>query len=257
MLRDFFRQFESCRQHILFLDYDGTLAPFSVNRAEARPYDGVMGRISELVQLSRSRIVMVSGRSVADLTGLLDLDPLPEIWGSHGWEHRYEDGRQETPDIEERLQDLLGMAHRVVSDHRLESQLEVKPFSLALHWRGMSDDERGRIMDEIGPRWSAIATRDEFDMMEFDGGVELSLSGRNKGSAVRDVLDQYDKDNVSCSYLGDDRTDEDAFSVLGEDGLKLLVRSDNRPSLADLWLKPPGELLDFLDHWLEASGFRS
>ena len=53
----------------------------------------------------------------------------------------------------------------------------------------------------------------------------------------------------AVAYLGDDRTDEDAFEAIAGKGLGVLVRPERRPTAAEVWLKPPGELLDFLDQW--------
>ncbi len=64
-------------------------------------------------------------------------------------------------------------------------------------------------------------------------------------------------DDRFAAFLGDDLTDEDAFRVLrsrGEENrnLAVLVRGEARESYAQLWLKPPKELLQFLDGWIEA-----
>ena len=71
---------------LLCLDYDGTLAPFTIHRDKAFPYPGVVDSINEL-QIPTLQTVIISGRSIDDLIPLLDgIDPLPQIWGSHGWE---------------------------------------------------------------------------------------------------------------------------------------------------------------------------
>jgi trehalose-phosphatase len=88
-------------------------------------------------------------------------------------------------------------------------------------------------------------------MEMFDGGVELRVPGRDKGTVVNAVLDEI-AGTVAAAYLGDDQTDEDAFRALGDRGLKVLVRPEMRASEADLWLEPPDELLNFLDQWIEA-----
>src|SRR3972149_1530998 len=71
---------------VLMLDYDGTLAPFRINPAEAVPYPGVMPLLDEIQQAGHTRVVMLSGRWTKDLVPLLGLKRAPEIWGSHGWE---------------------------------------------------------------------------------------------------------------------------------------------------------------------------
>jgi trehalose-6-phosphatase len=59
-------------------------------------------------------------------------------------------------------------------------------------------------------------------------------------------------EGTPVAFLGDDQTDEDAFEMLGERGLKVLVRPEFRDTKADLWLVPPKELLTFLDDWHRA-----
>jgi trehalose-6-phosphatase len=74
-----------------------------------------------------------------------------------------------------------------------------------------------------------------------------------KGSVVRALLAEIDP-ATPVAYLGDDEPDEDAFLALDHRGLRILVRSEWRETLADTWLRPPGELLQFLSAWLEACG---
>ncbi len=58
---------------------------------------------------------------------------------------------------------------------------------------------------------------------------------------------------LPMAYLGDDVTDEDAFAAVGNRGFSILVRTEVRESAARFWLRPPAELLEFLDDWIAAS----
>ena len=51
---------------VLMLDYDGTLAPFHVDRFEATPYPGVDERLVTLSTIPQVRLVLVSGRSAGE-----------------------------------------------------------------------------------------------------------------------------------------------------------------------------------------------
>jgi trehalose-6-phosphatase len=53
----------------------------------------------------------------------------------------------------------------------------------------------------------------------------------------------------AIAYLGDDMTDEDAFAVMKPRGIGVLVRPEFRETAADIWIRPPRELLAFLGHW--------
>jgi len=68
---------------------------------------------------------------------------------------------------------------------------------------------------------------------------------------VRTILSEVSPE-ASVAYLGDDETDENAFHALSDRGLKVLVRGKRRKTAADVWLRPPAELLAFLCNWLEA-----
>jgi trehalose 6-phosphate phosphatase len=51
------------------------------------------------------------------------------------------------------------------------------------------------------------------------------------------------------AYLGDDVTDEDAFRAVKGRGLAVLVRAEYRRTAADIWIKPPHELKNFIGRW--------
>ena len=89
--------------------------------------------------------------------------------------------------------------------------------------------------------------------MNFDGGVEILAPAANKGNAIQSIIEGHDPE-AAIAYLGDDQTDEDAFQALKGRGLSILVRSEPRPTAADLRLQPPEELIEFLHNWLLACG---
>jgi trehalose-phosphatase len=131
----------------------------------------------------------------------------------------------------------------------LSETLEVKPTSLAVHWRGLEPAMQERIRCMVQSTVPRIDQPTGLHLMPFDGGVELRSTDRTKGTAVAEILSQ-EPDDAPVAYLGDDLTDEDAFVALGTRGYSILVRSDVRTSFARYWLRPPEELLGFLDAWI-------
>ena len=91
-LAAFVERIETAPQRVLMLDYDGTLAPFHVDPAQAVPYPDVAAALEDIVQAGGTRVVLVSGRPAEDLPPLLPLTQRPEIWGAHGWERLLPDG---------------------------------------------------------------------------------------------------------------------------------------------------------------------
>lgn len=244
----FFARLAAAPARALLLDYDGTLAPLRAQRVQAIPYPGLHRILSDILAAGHTRLVIVSGRYSADLLPLLGMESPPEIWGSHGWEHRFPDGRTEIGHMDPAALQGLAEADDWVETQGLTDRIEQKPGCLALHFRGLVDSQAIALRNKVLDAWHELAWRTHLDLTEFDGGIELRVPGRTKGDAVRAILSELLADSA-VAYLGDDRTDEDAFQALGKRGLSVLVRPDFHPTAADIWLKPPEELFDFLRRW--------
>lgn len=245
----FWTRVRSSRRPVLMLDYDGTLAPFRVDRRLAHPYPGVGPRLARLLS-GPTRLVIVSGRPAADLPALLGLAPHPEIWGCHGWERLLPDGRLARDPLPEAARATLVRARAWIAERGLAEHSEAKPVSVTLHWRGLPPARAADLEAAARTAWEPLAAGAGLELHPFDGGLELRHPGRDKGSAVNRVLGETAA-GEAIAYLGDDLTDEDAFAALGGRGLPVLVRGDWRPSAAQLWLRPPAELYAFFDTWLD------
>ena len=246
----FWKHIEATPSKVLFLDYDGTLAPFRENRYEAIPYPGVREVLEKILESGGCRVVLISGRWTKDLPPLLGLKKLPEIWGSHGLERLFPNGQYEVAALSDKEVRGLAEAGELVITTGLGHHSEQKPGCLALHWRGLDENARVRLISSVEEKLASLARKTGLVFKEFDGGLELRAPGRNKGDAVRTVLSEESPEAV-CAYLGDDLTDEDAFEALQGRGLGILVRKQWRPTAAAAWLKPPGELIRFLERWAE------
>jgi trehalose 6-phosphate phosphatase len=253
-VKEFFDRLPQAREKALFLDYDGTLAPFKTNPGEALPYPGVRELISRIMERSDTRLVIVTGRWTRDLIPLLGLRNLPEIWGSHGLERLRMDGSYEISPMDEKAVQGLATADEWMEQKDLLHRCEKKPGCLALHWRGLPEGSVLELKNAVLARWRHLAEASRLDLIEFDGGIELRVPARNKGDAVKKVLDEIPQGGLSAAYLGDDTTDEDAFCAMKGKGIGVLVRKEFRPTSADLWIRPPRELLEFLSRWLADRG---
>jgi trehalose-phosphatase len=249
----FFERLRRAPQSVLMLDYDGTLAPFRTERDRAFPYPGVRELVAQLVAAEGVRTVVISGRAVSDVARLLDCSPLPEIWGSHGAERMFADGRYVLGASRERPAEGLAQVYWWARDKQILQHTERKPTGIAFHWRGLAADEAGRLRELVRSRWSEGLAGFDLELHEFDGGLEIRVAGISKADAVRGVLADEPED-APAAYLGDDLTDEDAFSALADRGLPVLVRGELRETLAHVWLEPPDDLIAFLTRWLESSG---
>ena len=251
-IQRFYRHLKNVSKKVLLLDYDGTLAPFHIMAHKAQPYPGVREMLDKIMQCPDIRVVIITGRWIKDLIPLLQLQGRPEIWGSHGLERLKSDGSYEIASMDEGTLNGLVIADEWIEAIGYSDRCEKKPGCLAIHWRGLPEEKINKIRNQISPKWSVIAEGWGLSLTEFDGGIELRIPVRNKGDAVKTVLEETEQDAIAA-YLGDDSTDEDAFKSIKGQGIGILVRKEFRATAADIWIKPPKELIAFLSSWLPES----
>jgi trehalose-phosphatase len=248
----FFEHLRRARSRALMLDYDGTLAPFTPDRNRAFPYPGIPELVAKIIRTG-TRVVLISGRPATELLFLSGIHPHPEIWGSHASERLLPDGSYQVDQPLPQHQSALRAAARCLEEAGLSSQMEIKPGGIAVHWRGLSPEQREPIETNVGQLFRNAVADSDLLLLPFDGGLELRAPGKDKGDAVSAILADADS-GAAAAYLGDDQTDENAFRAIKGRGIAILVRPEPRPTAADLWLRPPEELGRFLREWLAACG---
>lgn len=247
----FFGRFAGAAASLLLLDFDGTLAPFRVDRFKARPWSGVRGLLNRIQKQKKTRIVMISGRPAEEIGPLLDLETPPEIWGLHGAERLYPDGRRVLETIPAELRARLDELSAQLCQDSFGGLLEEKPNAVVMHWRGAAPEKARQIEMRTRELFEPLTLIDGLNLLEFEAGLELR-AGRNKGGAVKAILAEVNAGapvRLPTAYLGDDLTDEIAFAALKGRGLGVLVRREWRETVADIWLKPPEQLREFLRLW--------
>lgn len=250
-LSEFFAKLSRTSSRALLLDYDGTLAPFSIDRHRALPYPALPDLISRIRRLTDTRVVIVTGRRAFEAAALLGLKTV-EVWGCHGLSRLHPDGRYEMPTLPEDDLDKVFEACNLLRKEGLLDLMELKPAAVAVHWRGI-EGAATQVAQRVEKVWSMLGSHKGLELLKFDGGMEIRLAGRNKGDAVRAVLAEMGR-NSAIAYLGDDHTDEDAFAALHGHGLSVLVRGEYRATRADVWLQPPEGVIAFLTDWANACG---
>lgn len=252
-LDGFFARTRCVESRVLMLDYDGTLAPFRVEPADAVPYDGVVPLLDAIQAAGHTRLAIISGRWTQDLLPLIGLRQMPEIWGSHGWERLAVQGEYTIAPIGNTALEVLVAADEWIEQvEALGARCERKPAGVAFHWRGLSNNKISAIRAAIAENWAELERASSLSWHDFDGGIELRATGRDKGNAVTTLVAETGPDAV-FAYLGDDLTDESAFKAMPEGSIAALVRPKIRPTVANLWLKPPTEVVEFLARWHEAA----
>ena len=257
-LNTFFSAFHPGTKPLLLLDYDGTLAPFRVDRFKARPYTGVREGIARILRQGLTRLVVITGRPAREITLLLRGNPPVveqpvEVWGLHGAERIYADGRRELEQAPASTQRKLDELREFLRHNNLGGEFEDKPNAAVMHWRGASPRTAKFIETRTRELFEPMAHMDGLMLLEFEGGLELRV-GRDKGGAVQTLIAEAPP-GTPVAYIGDDITDEAAFRALSgvaSPHLSVLMRPESRETAADVWLKPPSGVRMFLKRWYKA-----
>lgn len=238
----------AARHRLLFLDYDGTLAPFRARREDALPLPATLSRLRMLAREEGTTVTIVSGRPLAELEPLLLALPFARV-GEHGWEEREVDAPIVLHPLDEAVEAALAAAEKSLLDAGHGERVERKRTGLVVHVRGLGEDAAARTLAECGALLAPWPDRVAVRLDQPNGGLELRALGRDKGRAVRERIERAGADAFAV-YVGDDRTDEDAFAVVREGGLGIRVGAADVPTLAAARLPDPAAIPEFLDRWI-------
>lgn len=239
-----------------FLDYDGTLAPIVRTPSEATPLPGTRELLEDLVHAPRTEVALVSGRAVDDVRGFVDIAGLYYV-GIHGLEVRRPGEETQTapgaavlrermPEIRRRLDGRLG--------NRAGVLLEEKGAAIACHYRLASHADARVARDTVVDLVRSYQDRG-IAMTFIDGHevTEIRPLDADKGRTVCALLAARLPQPLAL-YIGDDRTDEDAFRQLPPSAITIRVGSPEQETLARYRLADPGEVQEFLFAVLSARG---
>jgi trehalose-phosphatase len=238
--------------HLLLLtDYDGTLAEIAPTPDEAVVSPDVHREVVHLAALSDVTFGVVSGRRLTDVRERVG--PAAEFAaGLHGLEIVGPGCRFH----HEALDPLVPVIAEIAAEaaHDLAwcpgVYLENKIYALTCHVR--------RVPAELAPR--AIDEFREIAAPYLEDGVLKSLAGTkalellpavswHKGRAavwIRARVEERVAGPIAIVYLGDDRTDEDAFDALGEHDVVIGVGDRPHAHLIDWRLAGPASVGRFL-----------
>ena len=228
----------------VFLDYDGTLTPIVSHPQDAWLSDSMRQTLQSLA--ARVPVAILSGRDLDDVRGRVLVDGIVYA-GSHGFDIAGAGGlRRELGAACLSVLDEAETELREELDEIPGAQLERKHFSVAAHYRNVNENDAFRValaVDAVAARHRELRKMDEKKVYELLPDIDW-----NKGKAVLWLLETLDlaRGKVLPIYIGDDRTDEDAFWTLKSRGIGILVSEQSQVTAANYWLRNPDEVERFL-----------
>lgn len=237
---------------VLLLDFDGTLAPIVSRPEDATLPAETRAALERLRRLSTLEMAVVSGRGMADArerVGIADI----AYAGNHGMEIEGPSlsrihaeaaaARPRLAEVANRLRQRLAAVDGVL--------VEDKTLTLSIHFRLAARERvpevRAAVMEAVRSEAGLKATEGK-EILEVRPDVDW-----HKGRAVEFLLQQIDPPaGTPVVYLGDDRTDEDAFRALsavgGITGEGVIVGDPPaEDTLATSYLRSPAEVATLLN----------
>ncbi len=244
------------KRPVVFLDYDGTLTPI-VARPELAVLAEEMRRTVRTLA-ARCLVAIVSGRDRTDVQGLVGIEGLIyagnhgfDIAGPPGMDLTYEHGHGFLASLDRAEHDLLRALSWIVG-----VRVERKKFSIAVHFREVPPQQAAHlepVVDAVIRRCPELRKGLGKKVFELRPGVDW-----HKGRAVLWLLDALGCAGTDALpvYIGDDVTDEDAFSAVAGRGLGIVVAEAPRVTAAGYRLRSTAEVRLFLHKLTAVLGLR-
>ncbi|KAL2472002.1 putative trehalose-phosphate phosphatase G [Abeliophyllum distichum] len=257
------------RKIVVFLDYDGTLSPIVDNPDHAFLSADMLAAVRRVAKYFPTAII--TGRSRDKVYELVRLKELYYA-GSHGMDimfpaedmasgnrsicTKYTDQQGKEVNLFQPASEFLPMINEVfrtlveITKNIKGAKVENHKFCVSVHYRNVDENS-----------WPIVA-QFVYDILKDYPRLRLTHGRKvlevrpmidwDKGKAVEFLLESLgfsSNQDVLPIYIGDDRTDEDAFKVLqsGNRGYGILVSTVPKETNAFFSLRDPSEVKEFLE----------
>lgn len=223
-------------------DVDGTLAPIAPRPEQARLAPGALDVLGELGRRAGVDVAVVSGRSLTELREHFGLGAVAHLVGSHGAEsvHAPPPDADEARLLAEVHEGIAGIVERVPG-----AALETKPLAAALHVRGATPDGA---TEALAAARALFADDARVEVHEGHQVFEVAVRHVTKAGALAELRARLTPATVL--FVGDDRSDETAFSELGDGDVGVKVGVG--PTAARWRLATPADVVELLRRLADA-----
>ena len=231
----------------LFLDFDGTLAPIRKDPVKVKLAAATVSALKALKTAPGVSVAVVTGRKLSDIKKLVGVKGLVYA-GNHGLEAEGPSVRWSAPESKK--------TRKVVKTLERELKKKLRPFkgviiedkglTLSVHFRMAKANELKKI-DKIVKDVTAGDIKRK-NIVRTSGKKVWEVRppiAWNKGKIVAYLLGkekQFIKRKITPFYIGDDKTDEDAFRHIKNKGFAIKVGNNKTKTAADYYVKNISEV---------------
>jgi len=205
--------YQKAASRIIFIDYDGTLIPFSTFPEQAVMNEKAENIITILTKDKKNKIVIISGRNKEFLDRQFAKVNVTLV-AEHGFFIKEPQKAWETHVAVELdwKQKVLPILNKYI-DSCSGSLLEEKYASLAWHYRNVNADFAKLQINQLKADMLEILKNNaNLQILEGNKVIEIKSMAYNKGTAASEFMHQQHFDFAMA--IGDDKTDEDLFRAM-------------------------------------------
>lgn len=233
---------------VFFFDYDGTLTPITSHPDLARLSSEMKQTLEQLKH--KHTIAIISGRDLPDVQEKVNIEGIFYA-GSHGFDISGPNNQRLDIDEGKKRLPFLDAAEIELNEKIPKIKgawVERKKYSIAIHYREVAAEDESeveKIVNEVYSHYQGKLRR-AVGKKIFELQPDIPW---NKGKALHLLLELFDLNHpeVCPIYLGDDVTDEDAFSAIIDQGLGIAVQDTDQPTYAHFTLKNVEEVTTLLN----------
>lgn len=207
-----FSDWQKAKKRLVFLDYDGSLVPFSKDYTQARPPESLLKLLENVSATKNTDIIIISGRGAADLQRWLGRLPATLV-AEHGARIKEpgQKGWRTIEKVDTEWKTLLGPVLEKYAGLTPGATVETKPHSLVWHYRAASPYYAQKYAVTIKRVLRPLLRKYRLQLLQGNKALEIKNPEVSKGVVAKRWLSKnYD----FVLAIGDDVTDEDLFRAL-------------------------------------------
>lgn len=223
---DIITDYHKTKNRIFLLDYDGTLAGFKKNPADAKPDQELYSILKKLSTNPQNSVVIISGRDKETLGKWFVGDRNISFIAEHGvWFKNPGENWSMLEQIDNEWKKLVNPILEFYVDQTPGAFIENKNFSLVWHYRKSDPDLGVQRSWELKDQLMDLISNLNLQIMDGDKVIEIKYSGINKGRAATYKMGDEKFDFILA--IGDDWTDEYTFEALPDSAYTIKVGTKN------------------------------
>jgi trehalose 6-phosphate synthase/phosphatase len=225
MLSKIINAYNSSKNRIFLLDYDGTLVGFKDDPAHALPDHELFDILEVLCSQKSNTVFFITGRGMDFLDNNFGKLSINFVAEHGGWLKTIGNDWQKILDLDNSWIEHLSIIMNRYVQKTPGTFMETKGFSIVWHYRGANKQIIGQRLTEIKKELQNAIINKPLIIAEGFGMLEVRNQEINKNIGAKKALSFGNYDFILSA--GDDLTDEDMFKAIPETGYSIKIGDQN------------------------------